>query len=392
MPGIPSDLRTELRKTLLTCDEFREPQWLRAVMGAELLRPWQDRLPQAGNVMERVDLIIDFLVDERRSTGENVLGLLVRALAEARDPADSRKMELTQLAERLDSWTLAARTTSGGMQPAVEVKVAGGVVQPQTGYSSVVNTEVERALASNLASKSLVLVLGGDLSQTVTGIPSRAELAAGLIKSLGLDSALNEHGFTALVQQIDPLRRAELLARLSESLAPRGPLMNFYRRLATLIRMHGIRTVLTLAYDDRLESALREIGMVLNRLGPGSYGATGNLDQLLLLKLNGEISSQATLVLTTQDRAAWMQDREHESLVEKMRRAVQKNTLLFLGCDPEGADFRFLLEEVAGGRFARTAYAIWPGLTEMDVQMWKSRGIWMLETDPWGLLSRESRP
>jgi hypothetical protein len=390
MPGIPSDLKIELRKTLLTCDEFREPQWLRAVMGAELLRPWQDRLPQAGNVMERVDLIIDFLGEERRSTGENVLGLLVRTLAEARDPADSRRMELIQLAERLDSWTLAARSVPAATQPAVEVKVTGGVVQ-STGYASLVNTEVERALASNLASKSLVLVLGGDLSQTVTGIPSRAELARGLVKALGLDSSLNEHGFTAIVQQVDPLRRAELVAWLSESLAPRGPLMNFYRRLATLIRMHGIRTVLTLAYDDRLESALREIGMMLNRLGPGSYGATGNLDQLMLLKLNGEISTQASLVLTTQDRAVWMQDREYEPLVEKMRRAVQRNTLLFLGCDPEGGDFRFLLEEVAGGRFARTAYAIWPGLTEMDVQMWKSRGVWMLETDPWGLLARESR-
>ena len=55
-----------------------------------------------------------------------------------------------------------------------------------------------------------------------------------------------------------------------------------------------------------------------------------------------------------------------------------------MGYNLADPDFRFLFDEFAQNRFARTAYAVWPGLPEDDVQMWRDRGIVILDQDPFG--------
>jgi hypothetical protein len=63
-----------------------------------------------------------------------------------------------------------------------------------------------------------------------------------------------------------------------------------------------------------------------------------------------------------------------ERLLDEVRQAFRRNTVLFLGYNLADPDFRFLFDQVAESRFARTAYAVWPGLPEADVRMWQDGG------------------
>jgi hypothetical protein len=67
---------------------------------------------------------------------------------------------------------------------------------------------------------------------------------------------------------------------------------------------------------------------------------------------------------------------------------LRRNTLLFLGYNLADPDFRFLFDQIAESRFARVAYAVWPGLSEVDRHMWRDRGIVIMDVDPFGLLDQ----
>ena len=82
MAGIPPQLLNRLRQALLECEQFESDRKLRSVFNSyEPLRPWRSSVPQADSLTSRVDNIIGFLIDKRRSnTQENALVLLLRSL------------------------------------------------------------------------------------------------------------------------------------------------------------------------------------------------------------------------------------------------------------------------------------------------------------------------
>jgi hypothetical protein len=100
--GIPQRLLASLRRALIDCDEFYSPRQLRSVFEIEQLRPWRDGLPFADSVGEQVDITISYLVNKRRSNGENVLAILLRTLGERYGPADRRRNRLLALADQIE--------------------------------------------------------------------------------------------------------------------------------------------------------------------------------------------------------------------------------------------------------------------------------------------------
>jgi hypothetical protein len=101
--GIPPELYSRLRGTLLRCDEFSGDDQLRAVFVNGRIVQWRDRLPEASSREVRVMLVIDYLFERsRRDTEENALVLLLRVLADPIDHADARRQRLLDLASALE--------------------------------------------------------------------------------------------------------------------------------------------------------------------------------------------------------------------------------------------------------------------------------------------------
>lgn len=102
--GIPLDLLSQLRETLLECEQFESDRQLRSVFAYARLKPWRNSLPQAASPTSRVDAVIDFLVNKRRSdTKENALVLLLRVLSNLIEERDELHQHLANLADELEN-------------------------------------------------------------------------------------------------------------------------------------------------------------------------------------------------------------------------------------------------------------------------------------------------
>ena len=102
MLNISANTFKSLRDALLQCGPFESNQKLRAVFAHPSLSPWQAGLPEAENVVDRVDILIDYLKKAHLNTGEPVLPIFFRILAERYDPQNLCYRLLSDLARELD--------------------------------------------------------------------------------------------------------------------------------------------------------------------------------------------------------------------------------------------------------------------------------------------------
>jgi nucleoside phosphorylase len=238
-------------------------------------------------------------------------------------------------------------------------------------------------LVEALQHRTLVFFIGADLPREVAGLPSRADLACDLAHRKGLDETLSLAEVAQRVGQAG--NRWEFTAFIRDALDITGKSPQpFHRRIVELVETHHIETVITTAYDNLLELAFQQAGVGINRVVQGSGVSFINPDRPTLIMLYGDAQQPDTLVVTDRDHSDLLRDRDREALVDEVRRAFRRNTVLFLGYNLADPDFRFLFDQIAESRFARTAYAVWPGLPEADVRMWRDRGIVILDADPLG--------
>jgi hypothetical protein len=237
----------------------------------------------------------------------------------------------------------------------------------------------------------LTLFIGADLPSQVTGLPARADLARDMARRHELDESLS---LAEVAQRVSRAgHRFEFTDFLRNALDTSGQLPRpFHRRVAELVETHGIQTIITTAYDDLLELTLKQAGLGFNRVVSGDDVPFISPDRPTLIKLYGDIQQPETLIVTDHDHLDMLRDRDREGIVEEVRHAFRQDTVLFLGYNLADPDFRFIFDQVAESRFSRTAYAVWPGLPDADVNMWRDRGIIILASDPWAVLSEDAAP
>ena len=248
-------------------------------------------------------------------------------------------------------------------------------------------------LADALTRHTLALFIGADLPREVTGLPSRADLARDLAQRKGrarsrVDSSLS---LAEVAQRVAwGGNRWDFTAFIRDQLDTSGKSPQpFHRRIIELVQEHQIKTLITTAYDNLLELAFQEAGLPLNRVVRGSDVSFITPDCPTLIKLYGDAQQPDTLVVIEDDHYGLWRDRDKEDLLHEVRMVLRRQTVLFLGYNLADPDFNLLWREVLdrAGRFARTAYAVWPGLPEGEVRMWRDRGIEILDEDPLGVLS-----
>lgn len=226
--------------------------------------------------------------------------------------------------------------------------------------------------------RTLTLFIGADLSRQETGLPSRADLARDLARRYGLDEKLS---LAEVAQRLNPAdNRRQFTDFLRDNLDSfNKPLQPFHQHLVAFVKRHQIGTIITTAYDDLLEIAFRQSGIPFYRVVRDEQVRFIRADRLIFIRLYGDPLDPDTLVVTDKDHTNLLRDPHKRDIVEEVKRTFLHNTILFLGYNLSDTNFRLLFDQVAESRFARTAYAVWPGLPEGDTVMWRDRGIIILE-------------
>lgn len=240
-------------------------------------------------------------------------------------------------------------------------------------------------LGEALECRTLALFLGADLPRALTGIPSRAELARALAHQHGLDERAS---LARVAQQVGRGGyRREFTVFLREQVAGVAP-QPFHRRVAAFVQEHGLQTLITTAYDDLLKRALEAAGIPVECVWKDSQLAVAFPERPLLIQLYGApLTDVESLVVTEDDHLDLWRDRARANVLDEVRRALQRNTVLFLGYDLSDPDFQLLWREILSraGDLHRRAFAVWPGLPAAEAGVWADRGIVILEAEPWGL-------
>jgi NAD-dependent SIR2 family protein deacetylase len=242
-----------------------------------------------------------------------------------------------------------------------------------------------RELNEALQRHTLALFIGADLPHEVTGLPSHTDLARELARRKGLDESFSLAEVAQRVSQAGNRWEFTNFIRNALDTTSKSP-QPFHQQIVALVKEHRIEAIITTAYDNLLELAFQQTGVGFNRVVRGSDVNFIEPDRPTLIKLYGDAQQPDTLVVTDQDHSNLLRDRDKEAVIDEVRRAFRGNTVLFLGYNLADPDFRFLFDQIAESRFARLAYAVWSGLPEADVRMWRDRGIVILDVDPLGIL------
>jgi hypothetical protein len=157
----------------------------------------------------------------------------------------------------------------------------------------------------------------------------------------------------------------------------------FYHNIATLVHQFRLETIITTAYDGVLTQALEQVEPRLSMVVRSGDERFTNPDAPTLIKLYGDLQQKDTLIITASDHAGLFRDRQKEPLLDEVRYAFRRNTVLFLGYNLSDPDFRSLLNEITeDSRNRRPIFALWSGLPEREVRLWEGRGITILNADP----------
>lgn len=239
-------------------------------------------------------------------------------------------------------------------------------------------------LSDALRRRSLTLFVGPDLPATLTGVPPRAELARGLAARHGLDEGLS---LAAAAQRVmERGSRFVFTDYLGRQLGPQGaPPGPLHRQIVAL----DAPAVISTCYDQRLEQAYAAAGVEIGRVVRDSDLPFVDPRRPVLIKLYGDLAQRDTLVVTEDDHYGLLRSRDREGLLDEVRRLLRATTVLFVGQNLAAPDFMLLWREALDrmGRFAVGAFAVWPGLPEVEQRVWAERMVRVIDAEPLALLA-----
>jgi hypothetical protein len=247
-------------------------------------------------------------------------------------------------------------------------------------------------LIAHLNRGDCVLFVGDALD----GVSQSARLAAALVDVCGAHCPFCQDAGEC--QRPDdcavPLFRA---AQLYEGHANRQALVDFVCRHVDSTRpptpLHQallelpVRVIITTAYDDQLEAALRAAGRPFLSVVRDTDVPFDDLERVQLIRLHGTVSQPDSLILTEDDATDLF---ARLPLITKILQGhFASKTLLFLGYRLADPHFLALYRQVTGpiARYHRLAYAIQPRPDPLVVNRWHGK-IKVLDAEPLPLLVR----
>lgn len=240
-------------------------------------------------------------------------------------------------------------------------------------------------LEDRVRNQRLVLFLGADLPATITGLPSRGDLARGMAQQYGVQHQVSLASVAQRMLQSGNRWAFTDYLKSQLDIAGKKP-----QRIHQLIVQLPVQTIITTAYDSLLDMAFEQHGIRPNRIIRNTDGGFADPQRPAIIKLYGDIQQHDTLIVTEDDHVALWRNRDKENLLDDIRSIARQNTILFIGHSLADPDFHLLWREVLDrmGRFAVGAYAIWPGLSAEEIRVWADRQIQIINDDPITVLTR----
>lgn len=252
--------------------------------------------------------------------------------------------------------------------------------------------EALTALTARAIRGEVVVLVGDDLAELMTGQPSRSRLAERLANDEHVAQPAAANSLVDVAGQVFPPRRAR--DRLAAYLAPPAaaganpPLSTdsdrqFWRAIAAL----PVPYWLTTAHHAALARTLAAGGRSANELVTDADLLQRRLNVADIAYLSGHLDRPGTLVVSAADHDALLAaGGPRAALLRRTNDWLSTKLAFVVGCDPsDGSDFsRHLWQRVLRhrGAFQGGAILVWPEPAAADVATWAGRGVTVLDGEP----------
>jgi len=200
------------------------------------------------------------------------------------------------------------------------------------------------ALTDALQRGRLIIVLGAGAS-IAAGLPSWNDLILQLRDDLGLTPE-SENPDPRL---LDPLYIADMYEKRFDRPSLLRKVVDTFNAVTIPSKVHeaiarlSVKTIFTTNYDDLMERSLEKANKsfhVIHRDEDYAYYPAS--DQVVVIKLHGDIRNPSRIVLTKSDMLDY--ETTHPNLLEEFKTSLKKNTALFVGTSMLDPNLERMLE------------------------------------------------
>jgi HEAT repeat protein/predicted transcriptional regulator len=136
-----------------------------------------------------------------------------------------------------------------------------------------------------------------------------------------------------------------------------------------------VKILITTAYDDLLEQAIRGAGKRYDIVINEEDVSFGGLATPTLLKICGDLQQPQSLVVTQYDH--WDYIHDHPSIVNALQFYAARFSILFMGYTLDAPSFELIWHSIYRnlGQFNRRAYFVTPDVEEYEYLSWGGRNV-----------------
>lgn len=239
--------------------------------------------------------------------------------------------------------------------------------------------EIPRSLMTELEQQNIVLFVGADFPQSLTGVPSRQELAKLIAEEKGMKTYGSLAEVIAYGESSQNLYRITSLIRRNYYSANLQP-QPVHLQIVEFVKKFKIETVISLSFDELLHQAFNQVG--------GCDFIVEEVDRRFrsknrpqLINLFGAVQRPHTLSLLAED-FQWLE--EKRGLFELVESKFYDHSILFLGHHLfERADLDFLLKfDNPGDKFHQPNFAVLDDYSDIEKDRWRQIRAEIIQTSP----------
>jgi hypothetical protein len=227
----------------------------------------------------------------------------------------------------------------------------------------------------------LLLFVGSDVDASISGIPGRQAMADTISQEEGIPIGKSWMDVTPL------LSRAEVIQYLNRMLDDAAQIPQpYHKTVAKFVVENHLDMIVTTAYDDLLYAAIKgELGKAPNRIVIDAHFAATLPGRPNIVQLFGSAQQLESLILSRDDLSDLLAGRDinRQRVLDTVRQKMASSAVLFVGLDLRDITINFLLNDANLGRFTLPAFAIWPGLSDIEMQaLSRNNNLTVIDSDP----------
>jgi hypothetical protein len=239
-------------------------------------------------------------------------------------------------------------------------------------------------LLDDIVRGDCVLFMGAGASTEGKGTSYWSDLLVDdLVKECGYPSTLPKtlpEVAQYYCRTLDASRKGRLVRQIRDRISR---FMNIPEAYFTVTICHSIvatipyfRVIVTTNWDPFMERTANIIPIVRD-----TDMAYWNDSSRQVLKMHGCIADPSTMVITSSDYEEYLKTRIQSAICNKLRDLMSTKTFLFIGYGLADTSFETIHNDILTrmGQFARTSFAVVPEATDKDTELWKTRGVTMID-------------